>query len=370
LSQRGALLLGLSHLAMRRDILSGTPMPQRPEDIQSQLDFLWPGSGLGDRIARGESPRAVLGSLYVRTTKRDLDLPPRKTTFVPVTMADAHKALYSVVRDEFRRRVSELRYQRTFDILSARKSVIRLLQASANPTLLVEAISEDRIGSDLPRLIQAVINEGPSTKVQKAVDMAREFAKVGRKCVIWTIFTDTLLRFGNMLADLRPVMLYGQVPSGSVDDEETREGRLEQFSKDPRCFALIANPAAASEGFSIHRHCHDAIYVDRSYNATHYLQSIDRIHRLGLPPETVTNVWVLQNQVPLGIGSIDYSVSRRLAHKIREMQRLLEDPDLHELALDEESAPQPIEADVDIQDIDDLIKELEGRPVEGGEDVV
>jgi hypothetical protein len=285
-------------------------------------------------------------------------------------MADAHKALYSILRDEFRRKVSQLRYQKAFDILGARKSVIRLLQASANPTLLVDAISQDRNVDNVPSLIQAVVSEGPSTKVQKAVEMAREFARTGRKVVLWTIFTDTLLRLNNMLADLRPVVLYGQVPTGSVDDDETREGRLEQFSKDPACFALVANPAAASEGFSIHRHCHDAIYVDRSYNATHYLQSIDRIHRLGLAADTVTNVWVLQNQVPLGIGSIDYSVSRRLAHKIREMQRLLEDPDLHELALDEETAPQPIEADVDIQDIDDLIKELEGRPADNEVEVV
>jgi SNF2 family DNA or RNA helicase len=61
-SQRGSLLLGLSSLPVRRDILSGTPMPQSPSDLQSQLDFLWPGSGLGMRIAQGSAPRQVLGT--------------------------------------------------------------------------------------------------------------------------------------------------------------------------------------------------------------------------------------------------------------------------------------------------------------------
>lgn len=73
-SQRGSLLLNLSSLPVRRDILSATPMPQSPSDLQSQLDFLWPGAGLGLKIAQGAAPRQVLGNLYVRTTKSELGL--------------------------------------------------------------------------------------------------------------------------------------------------------------------------------------------------------------------------------------------------------------------------------------------------------
>lgn len=362
LSQRGGVLLNLCHLAVRRDILSGTPMPQAPADIQSQLDFLWPGSGLGDRIARGELPRLVLGNLYVRTTKTDLELPARKTTFVPVVMDEAHKALYCIVRDEFRRQVSELRARHVFDILKARRSVIRLLQVSSNPVVALDSFVDTNDPKNLPRLLEAVIAEGPSTKIRKAVELAHLFAREGKKTIIWTIFTDTIYRLSHLLAGVNPVVIYGQVPAGDVEDEDTREGRLERFRQDPKCSVLIANPAAASEGISLHMHCHDAIYVDRSYSATHFLQSIDRIHRLGLPRDIETRIWILQNQAPVGIGSIDYSVSRRLAKKIREMQKLLDDPDLNQLALDEESAPLPLEDGVDLQDIDDLITEIEGRP--------
>ncbi|WP_197679507.1 SNF2-related protein [Bradyrhizobium ottawaense] len=52
-SQRGAFLLNVAPLPIRRDILTGTPMPQHPSDIQSQLDFLWPGAGLGFQIGQG-----------------------------------------------------------------------------------------------------------------------------------------------------------------------------------------------------------------------------------------------------------------------------------------------------------------------------
>jgi len=123
---------------------------------------------------------------------------------------------------------------------------------------------------------------------------------------------------------------------------------------------LIANPAAAGEGISLHTICHNAIYADRSYVSTHYLQSIDRIHRLGLPPDQETHIHIYRSKAPPVIGSIDMSVSRRLVEKIRNMQVLLDDPDLHEIAFDEEEAADPIDYDVELQDIIDLIEELEG----------
>jgi hypothetical protein len=58
---------------------------------------------------------------------------------------------------------------------------------------------------------------------------------------------------------------------------------------------------------------------------------------------------------------VDYSVGRRLAKKIRGLQALLDDPDLHEIALDEETADDPVDYSVELQDLVDLVEELEGR---------
>ena len=95
--------------------------------------------------------------------------------------------------------------------------------------------------------------------------------------------------------------------------------------------------------------------------STHYLQSIDRIHRLGLEPNTVTNIFIYRTKAPANIGSIDYSVSRRLANKIRGLQDLLNDTDLHEIAFDEENADDPVDYAVDLQDLVDLVEELNGK---------
>ncbi len=361
-SLRGAFLLNVASSPIRRDILTGTPMPQQPSDIQSQLDFLWPGTGLGAQIAGGASPRTVLGQLYVRTTKEELGLPKPKRHFVQVPMAKGQMALYAIVRDEALRQFSSLRLERNIDLIGAKRSVMRLLQLSANPVLALRSISEDAVGPD-SGIVEAVLSEGPSTKMRAVADMARDFAAQGRKSVIWTIFTDTILEIERMLADLNPVTLYGMVPSGESTDPETREGRISRFHKDPKCMVMIANPAAAGEGISLHKVCHDAIYIDRSYVTTHYLQSIDRIHRLGLPEGVETNIYIFQTMAPKGLGCIDHSVSRRLANKLRALQVLLDDRDLHQIALDEENADDPVDYDIDPQDVVDLIDQLEGRAV-------
>lgn len=359
-SLRGAALLSVANLPIRKDILSGTPMPQGQSDLQSQLDFLWPGSSLSQRIARGELPNDVIRGLYSRTTKIELGLPPVNRRFIQVKMSDAQAALYGIVKSDVLRQLSSFRDGRGLDIIKARKSVMRLLQLASNPILAVRGISQD-IFSIENGVINAVIQEGISPKMQEVCRLVRLNAKENKKTVIWTIFTQNILDLELQLSDLNPVSLYGAIKSGDSEDFETREGRLKRFHIDESCMVMIANPAAAGEGISLHEICHEAIYLDRSYVSTHYLQSIDRIHRLGLAPGTITNVTIIQAAAPAGLGSIDYSVSRRLASKIRALEQLLDDEDLHIIALDEENAPEAVDFNLTTDDIADLIEELEGR---------
>lgn len=360
-SQRGAFLLSAATLPVRRDILSGTPMPQAASDLASQLGFLWPGHGYDLSIQRGVAPRDVLGNLYVRTTKGELGLPPAERHFYDVEMAPGQLALYSVVRDEALRQFTKTVSSGNvgMEFMKARKSVMRLLQLSVNPTLALAGMSRD--GNISSGIVDQVLEEGTSEKILKVADHARRLAAEGEKTVIWTIFTDTIRELVTTLADLNPVYIHGGVPTGEASDPDTREGRLERFHNDPNCFVLVANPAAAGEGISLHTVCHNAIYADRSYVSTHYLQSIDRIHRLGLLPDQETHIHIYRTRAPARIGSIDLSVSRRLAQKIRGLEQTLGDPDLHLLAFDEENADDPVDYSVELQDLVDLIAELEGK---------
>lgn len=323
---------------------------------------MWPGHGLGLEVLQGKSPRNVLGNLYVRTTKTELGLPKAERHLINVDMDPGQLALYSIVRNEFIRDYSKKLSSDSGEaqFLKARRSVMRLLQLSVNPVLALSGMANDDIEIK-SAVVDLVLEEGHSSKMRAVMKHARELAKQGQKTVIWTIFTDTIHSFASSLADLSPVFITGGVPSGSKDDPNTREGKIRRFHEDENCKVLIANPAAAGEGISLHTVCHNAIYADRSYVSTHYLQSIDRIHRLGLKPDQKTHIHIYRSKAPPIIGSVDLSVSRRLSEKIRNMQVLLDDPDLHKIALDEEEADDPIDYDIELQDIIDLISELEGK---------
>lgn len=367
-SQRGSSLLKISHLPVRRDILSGTPLPRSIDDLIAQFDFIWPGQRLGFSIIESKDPHSLLEKLYVRTTKKELGLPKVKREFIPVEMSPGQLALYSIIRQETLKRLSGIKINSNINLNSARRSVLRLLQVSTNPILVVKKFTqeepEDFIYDDkrLEGIFKNIVEEFDSPKILKACKIARDLASSKNKCVIWSTFTDNVERIAELLKDVGATFIHGGVDTGSDDDISTREGRLKLFN-DPNsdCYVLVANPAACSEGISLHKVCHHAIYVDRSFNAAHYLQSVDRIHRLGLPKDQETYIHVLESITPNKIGSIDYSVRRRLVTKLETMFDALKDFDLHSLALDEEDEDAPVNYDITFEDIIDIIDELSGN---------
>jgi SNF2 family DNA or RNA helicase len=80
---------------------------------------------------------------------------------------------------------------------------------------------------------------------------------------------------------------------------------------------------------SLHRICKHAIYLDRTFNGAHYLQSLDRIHRIGLGKRDRVHYYVLQAK-----HTIDLVIDARLEEKKDRMLRILEDDDFRELALE------------------------------------
>ena len=221
IAQRSQALIRIAPLSIRRDILSGTPLPNSAEDLASQLDFLWPGSDLPVRVRDGEAPRRVLQGIYVRVTKSQLGLPPVNRRFVPVRMGEAQYALYGALKDDAIRDILAIRGSGAAELIRAKRSVMRLMQASTNPVAVVEAmladartLNRDRVAA----LYHAVLQEGASEKVLFAAERARELVTQGRKVVIWTIFQSTIESMLNETADLAPIFINGTVESGSADE--------------------------------------------------------------------------------------------------------------------------------------------------------
>lgn len=150
--------------------------------------------------------------------------------------------------------------------------------------------------------------------------------------------------------------IHGAIETGDESEIDTREWRIRRFHEDQKCKVLVANPAACGEGISLHKVCHYALYLDRTFNAAHYLQSVDRIHRLGLPQNIDTEIEILE-----AYDTIDFIVDNRLKAKIQSMGEVLDDPDLRALAYDPEDIIEELPGGIDKTDLLDIQKHLGGN---------
>jgi SNF2 family DNA or RNA helicase len=234
---------------------------------------------------------------------------------------------------------------------------MRLIQAAANPMLLTQGMLVDPdVGDDAQadrgwELLREVARDRNPAKIVRAIELTDSAVANGERVLLWSGFVMNLRVLEERLAHHNPVVLYGQVPTGESDDDDTREGRIRRFHEDPTCRVMIANPAAAGEGISLHRTCQYAIYLDRTFNAAHFMQSVDRIHRLG--SDRPSRVDILQAS-----GTIDVRIQHRLATKIVAMSQILNDDGLRALAYDPEDVDEEFEGGIDLDDIEEIIDHL------------
>jgi len=100
----------------------------------------------------------------------------------------------------------------------------------------------------------------------------------------------------------------------------TREEIIQQFLRpDSGVDVLVANPAACAESISLHKSCSYAIYYDLSYNSAQYLQSLDRIHRVGGSENKTANYIFLHYE-----NSIDTDILSNVRTKAENMSQVID----------------------------------------------
>jgi SNF2 family DNA or RNA helicase len=355
--------LRLALLAARRDILTGTPAPQGSRDLIALIDFVWPGSANAvlpaAALAASPPPQAFtslaesIRPLFVRTTKADLELPEVTKELLPVPLEPLHRDIYDALRSQY---AGEFPVDRHDQASFARMGQVTmyLLEAATNPALLATGSStyDPREFRHPPlriepatRLAELLERYGDYAMPRKFEYLARlvmQNVEAGQKTLIWTNFVKNIEALERLLSELQPAIIHGGVPPTGTA-ARTREQELWRFRRDPNCRVLIANPAAAGEGISLHHDCHRAIYLDRTFNAGQYLQSLDRIHRLGMPA-VETSITLLVSE-----GTIDRVVDQRVYDKAERLADMLDDPSILQMALpDDEDYGQPLDSEADI----------------------
>lgn len=351
----GRAVLDLAYAASRRDVLTGTPAPQGAYDLVAPVRFLYPGqdqqilpaSAYLERDGRDpdvlQATSAAISRYFVRTPKSRLELPPTDFTVVTEPLGPIQQSIYDALLGKYRGEFAlDKDERRRFDRLG--RIMMYLLEAATNPMLLVSGSDEyDQQGfvhpplelrgdEPIAQLLQQYREHETPWKYQRVAEIVREAASRNEKVLVWSTFVRNLKILAHHLEEFRPAIVHGGVPpeDGAPSGVITREAELDRFRNDPECSVLLANPAACGEGVSLHHWCHHAVYLDRTFNAGHYLQSQDRIHRLGLNEGTITNFTLLISR-----GTIDEAVEGRLREKIVALSQLMDDPGLVQVALPE-----------------------------------
>jgi SNF2 family DNA or RNA helicase len=377
---RAQAVMRLSPYSAKRIILTGTPVPHSLLDIWTQFSFLWPSQHLlGDyytfkqRLETKKNPivklKRELSPFLIRTTKKELGLP------------DITWDINIIQKENIpleQRKIIELLELKT--LVEARKfglsdidmnvlrkwriaRIIRLLQAASNPALLLKKIDYFQIEkefdidtSDLIDYINVFMNmKKMPAKVSAVVEETKSLIETGKKVIIWTWFVDNIHLLKKLLYKYNPLLLYGEIkPYEETEDsalEESRERNIHEFKKRKDRPLLLANPAACAESISLHKHCQDAIYLDRNFNCGQFLQSMDRIHRVGMPLG-VTAVY----HIPLINCAIERSVDKRLKNRQQDLYKLLSDP-MPILGVDDELWVADTTQEVEVA-FKDIIKEI------------
>ncbi len=360
-SAQGSAVLEMAPAAARRDILSGTPMPQGLSDLCAQFSFLWPlqgdicGKHLEGGDAEPEFANRFLEPLFTRVTKRDLGLPPVEfpADYSGIRLRPHQQAAYEMLRTEASSQFQKSKAPTNEKLKVLGKQVVNLIQIASNPTLAYQRLNDSpdlRDSGDFLEELRLASLE-PSAKMIALRELVDEvLAQQGEKVVIWSGYVETIEMIASEFQEYGPLTIHGGVKTGSEDDIEYREARVRLFNSDVNYRIIVANPAAGGEGISLHEGAHNAIYFDRNFNATHFLQSVDRIHRLGLPDGTVTRVFLLE-----ATDTIDGIIEERLQKKIGAMNKVLNLRSLNTLTLDgdeEESTDAPDVLGADLEDLE------------------
>lgn len=347
-----ASIMELSNDCASRVILTGTPAPNGYEDLYNLFHFIWPKNdvikySIGQlremsRSSLGQDSRITkmmqnVNPYFIRIRKSDLGLPPViENPPIRVPMHDSQRRIYDFIEQNFVEEVNNPSISGIHSLLLKAK-MIRLQQAATNPALLylpLSSFSEDT-SEDLSSIDDNAIMKEIMTfydglipaKFEECLKLVRKIMDSGEKVVIWTIFIKNIEALAQYLRTngIQCRLLYGATPvaDASMDDEaysQTREGIVKEFNSSDSSFkVIIANPFAVAESISLHKACHNAIYLERSFNCAHYLQSKDRIHRYGLPAGVTTNYFYI-----LSADSIDETIHSRLALKEHRMLEIIE----------------------------------------------
>jgi hypothetical protein len=267
----------------RRVLLSGTPMPKDVTDLWAQMRILDGGERFGRSYYKWLHTVAELGTehsqfavkrfhdaeveesvcrvheiMLRRRKERVVKLPPKTFSLREVELVGSQRERYDEIREGLILRMRSLSGEQfTRDITNILEEYLRAVQVSSNPRLIdPEWKGEPAKFLELDEIVDEVVRQQ------------------GQKIVLWTNY------LGNVTELCERYKQLGSAPfSGEVSPAD-REVTIRGFQSAESPSVLVAVPAAGGVGITLTA-AQTAVYVDKTWNAEHWMQSVDRLHRIG-----------------------------------------------------------------------------------------
>src|SRR3989338_4352441 len=343
-------ILALAKYAKSRVVLTGTPVPNGLEDLYNLYKFIWPSKEIikfhmyqlkqmSSNAQDGRIPQLInnISPFFIRIKKSDLGLPPpNENPPISVPMGNIQKHVYEFLEKKYMGALLADNDSQNVKNLLTKARLIRLMQAATNPSLLKKPLEEyfreqglaDDIMIDDSEIINSIMKYDISETPAKFIEVEKIVkAIIGKKekVIILTTFVQNIKSLASFLdkIGIKCKIIFGEIPvdlDENYSEAETRESIIKEFHE-PSCplKVLIANPFSVSESISLHKACHNAIYLERTFNAGQFIQSKDRIHRYGLNSDDAINYYYLLSE-----NSIDETIHSRLCFKERRMMQIIE----------------------------------------------
>jgi len=315
-------ILNISDLATYRVVLSGTPMPQSYQDLYNIFKFLHSdNSPFSKEIVASLSfyennnqyekmyslIQKIIYPYFYRVKKNQLNLASQIEHKISVNMMPIEKEIYDCVIDKFHMlKKSDSLHDFQYLQNLKRGRMIRLRQIFSHCGLLKNTVKDydENLLEDNEYLADLVYKyektEKPG-KLTKLLEIVKDHVSNSKKIVIWSNFIQTIKIIEKELSaiGISNSKIIGETPSLDKKDIDssiwTREKIVNDFNnKNGKLQVLIANPQACSEAISLHKDCCHSIYYDLSYDCAQYLQSLDRIHRVGGSEDRDSHYYFLQ----------------------------------------------------------------------------
>ena len=132
----------------------------------------------------------------------------------------------------------------------------------------------------------------------------------GEKLVVWTNY------LGNVSELTERYGALGAAPYSGEVSTAARDQAVKEFQSGSAIKILVAVPAAGGVGITLTA-AQTAVYLDKSWNGEHWMQSIDRVYRIGQKGSV--------NIISLHASRVDDLIAANLRRKEREQRALLGD---------------------------------------------